>query len=342
VRDSSGRSIWRSAYRLALTAAKAIAIVIAIVLLAAVAYEHIAAWRDSRVLKQVGRSVDIGGRSLNIHCIGDGSPTVVFVSARVAPGYVWTPVQRGVAAFTRACWYDRADLGWSDYGPAPVTGESAARDLHLLVEHAGIARPIVLAGHSFGGYVIRMFNDLYPGEVSGMVFVDSAHEDAGKVRGIPHRERPPIPDSVIRGLSTVGARLGVMRFMAADPGPPPKHWTAEEWDVLARLRRQRNVFVADGNMAPERVISDRVRSAGGLEDMPLIVLTQGNPQAVEASVLEGWAALQRQLAQRSRRGRHVLVPESGHGIPQEAPDAVVGAVRDIVTTVRQDARQSAR
>jgi pimeloyl-ACP methyl ester carboxylesterase len=336
------RSIWRSAYRLALTAAKAIAIVIVVLLLSAAAYEHIAAWRDSRVLTQVGRSVDIGGRTLNIHCIGEGSPTVVFVSARIAPGYVWTPVQRGVSAFTRACWYDRADLGWSDYGPGPVMSETAARDLHQLVEKAGIERPLVLVGHSFGGHVIRLFHHHYPGEVSGMVLVDAAHEDAGKIQGMPHRERPPISDSLIYGLSVAGGRLGAMRFMVGDPGPPPKHWTAAEWDVLWRLRRQRNIFVADGNMAPGRVSDDLVRSAGGLEDMPLIVLTQGNPRAVEASVLEGWAALQRQLAQRSRRGRHVLVPESGHGIPQEAPDAVVDAVRDIVTTVRQDARQSAR
>jgi hypothetical protein len=32
----------------------------------------------------------------------------------------------------------------------------------------------------------------------------------------------------------------------------------------------------------------------------------------------------------------VLVPNSGHGIPVEAPDAVISAVREIVTTVRDD------
>jgi pimeloyl-ACP methyl ester carboxylesterase len=335
------RSIWRSAYRLALKTVKAMVIVIAVLLLCAATYEHVAAWRDRGVLKQIGRSVDIGGRSLNIHCIGEGSPTVVFASARIAPGYVWTPTQRGVSAITRACWYDRADLGWSDYGPAPVTSESAARELHQLVEKAGIERPLVLVGHSFGGHVIRIYHHLYPGEVAGMVLVDAAHEDAGRIQGMPHRERPRIPDSVIHGLSIVFSRLGAMRFMtAASPGAPPKHWTAEEWDVLWRLRRQRSIFVADGNMAPGRVSDDLVRPAGGLEDMPLLVLTQGKPiqdaQSVEAAVRVGWVDLQRQLAARSRRGRQVLVLESDHGIPVEAPDAVIGAVREIVTTVRRD------
>jgi hypothetical protein len=79
--------------------AKVIAVVVAAAVLAAVAYEQIGAWRDSRVLRQIGRSVDIGGRTLNIHCAGEGTPTVVFVSGRTGLGYTWTPTQRGVSAF---------------------------------------------------------------------------------------------------------------------------------------------------------------------------------------------------------------------------------------------------
>jgi pimeloyl-ACP methyl ester carboxylesterase len=301
-------------------------------------YEHVGAWRDARVLKQIGRSVDIGGRSLNIHCAGDGSPTVVFVSGRTAPGYIWTPTQRGVSAFSRACWYDRADIGWSDSGPDPAWGDAAARDLHSLVRNAGLVTPLVLVGASFGGYVIRLYHQAYPGEVAGMVFADTALEDAGLIPGMPHRNPPPIPRAVIRGLSMVFGRLGMMRFLASDPGPAPAHWTADEWDVLARLQRQRNIALADAQVGPERATADLVRSAGGLEEMPLIVLTQGRPiqdqQSSEAGVRRGWVDLQRQFAERSRHGRQVLVPDSGHGIPVEAPDAVIGAVREIVTGIR--------
>jgi pimeloyl-ACP methyl ester carboxylesterase len=197
---------WRLVRRLAGSVAKVVAIVVALALPTAATYEQIGAWRDSRVLKQTGRSVDIGGRTLNIHCTGEGSPTVIFVSGRTAPGYVWTPAQRGVSAFTCSCWYDRADLGWSDSGPDPAWGDAAARDLHRLVQNAGLKPPFVLVGHSFGGYVIRLYHHAYPGEASGMVFVDAAHEDAGTIQGMPHRERPPIPRSVIRGVSIVLGR----------------------------------------------------------------------------------------------------------------------------------------
>jgi pimeloyl-ACP methyl ester carboxylesterase len=322
----SQRPRWRRALRVVGRIGRWAAAALAVAVLAAAAGEHIAAWRDARILRQVGRSVDIGGRRLNVHCLGHGSPTVVFVSGSVAPGYVWTPVQRGVSAVTRACWYDRADIGWSDAGPDPAWGEQAAQDLHALVEQAPLERPLVLVGHSFGGYVIRLYHHAHPGEVSGMVFVDAAMEDAGRIRDMPHRDPPKLPRWAIHGLSTVFGRLGMMRLLAADPGPPLAGWTQGEWDVLARLRRQRNVLLADAHVGPERATAAQVRAAGGLEDTPMLVLTQGQGPG-------GWIALQREFAQRSRRGRQVVVAESGHGIPMEAPHAVVEAVREIVKVV---------
>jgi pimeloyl-ACP methyl ester carboxylesterase len=335
------RGAWRLARRLSGLVAKVVAVVVAAAVLAAAAYEQIGAWRDSRVLKQIGRSVDIGGRTLNIHCTGQGTPTVVFVSGRTGLGYTWTPTQRGVSAFTRSCWYDRADVGWSDPGPDPAWGDAAARDLHQLVNNAGLERPLVLVGHSFGGYIVRLYHHAYRGEVSGMVFSDAALEDAGTIQGMPHRERPPLPRSIIRALSIVFGRLGTMRFLRPNPGPPPRHWSTEEWDILARLSRQRKVLLADAKVGPGYATDDLVRSTGGLEEMPLIVLTQGNqssPSSASPGVLRGWVDLQRRFAERSRRGRQVVVPDSGHGMPVEAPDAIITAVREIVTAVRNESR----
>jgi pimeloyl-ACP methyl ester carboxylesterase len=319
--------------RLVAAAGKLTGLMVLLVIACGAAFERVAAWRDARVLAQVGQSVDVGGRTLNIHCIGEGSPTVVFESGRIAPGYVWTPTQRGVAAFTRACWRDRAGVGWSDPGPDPSWGDSAARDLHQLLENAHIAPPYVMVGASFGGYVIRLYNAAYPGEVAGMVFADAAQEDAGTIEGIPHKERPPLPRWVIRSLSIGLGQLGMMRMLSRDSGPPPEHWSAEEWDVLTRLRRQRKVLLADAQVGPEKATADLVRGTGGLEDMPMIVLSQGRMPADPAAVLEGWIGLQQRLAQRSRRGRLVVVNDSGHGIPVEAPDAVIEAVKEIVMEV---------
>ena len=314
---------------------KVAALLVLLVSFAAFLYERVGAWRDARVLTQVGKSIDVGGRSLNIFCSGTGSPTVIFEAGRDAPGYIWTPVERGVSGFTRACWYDRATVGWSDTGPDPGWGDAAARDLHVLLQHAGITPPLVLVGHSFGGYIIRFYNHFYPGEVVGMVFVDSALEDAGTVPGMPHKNPPPLPRVVINGLSVILGNLGMMRFMAAAPGPPPAGWRAGEWDVLRRLQRQRKVLLADAHQGPEGATADRVRGLGGLDEMPMIVLTHGRP--IDAQFKGGWVDLQRRFSETSHQSRQVLVA-TGHGIPLDAPGTVIAAVEEIVRTTRSPHR----
>ena len=103
---------------------------------------------------QIGRSVDIGGRSLNIHCSGDGSPTVVMENAL---GYRWMPIQREVTKFTRACWYKQAGYGWSDPGPKPCTSAAVASDLQALLRAAAVPPPYVLVGASGDGFPVRVF-----------------------------------------------------------------------------------------------------------------------------------------------------------------------------------------
>ena len=99
---------------------------------------------------------------------------MVFESSGNDPGYDWVLVQPKVATFTRGCWYDRAGVGWSDPPPKPQTSTAVANDLHELLKRAGIPPPYVLVGQSIGGEYARVFTAKYPGEVAGLVLVDSA------------------------------------------------------------------------------------------------------------------------------------------------------------------------
>lgn len=85
-----------------------------------------------------GQLVDIGGRKLHLYCTGQGSPAVI-LEAGLALGMVtWRHVQSEVAVTTRVCSYDRAGYGWSDPGPLPRSASHIARELHVLLEKAGI------------------------------------------------------------------------------------------------------------------------------------------------------------------------------------------------------------
>src|SRR6266542_5869269 len=86
-------------------------------------YQFIGARRCARKYPAPGMMVNIGGRHLHVVCAGTGSPAVLFESGIAASSLSWTRVMPDVAAFTRACAYDRAGLAWSDAPRHPRTLE---------------------------------------------------------------------------------------------------------------------------------------------------------------------------------------------------------------------------
>jgi hypothetical protein len=87
-------------------ALKTLTVLIALALVAGIIYEQIGRKCDRVRFRQIGRSVDIGGRGLNIFCSGAGAPPVIFESGGPSPGLEWEPFQTEVSKFTQACWYD--------------------------------------------------------------------------------------------------------------------------------------------------------------------------------------------------------------------------------------------
>ena len=300
-------------------------------------YEKAGEWRDRTRLPRIGRSVDIGGRSLNIYCSGEGSPTVILESNWGMPGYSWVLIQREIAKFTRACWYAPAGYGWSDPGPFPNRSDAVARDLHKLLTNGRIAPPYVLAGYSLGGFHVRVYRGFYPDEVAGMVLVDPMNEDM-TIHIHNHIElfRP----AVVRMFQVMGT-LGWFRLIAPEPGPPPRGFTADQWSTIAGLRSQAKAVAAMPKEPPLWVNGELARASGGFGNLPLIVLSAGVAGQAEDPKLEDQELkleLHAKLAQRSSRGTQIVVSSSGHAMPYEAPEAVIDAVQEVVGEARAGAK----
>jgi hypothetical protein len=129
----------------------------------------------------------------------------------------------------------------------------------------------------------------------------------------------------------------------------PRGMTQDQALYLQFLSNQPKSFVASGSEACNwEESAAEARVAGNLGDPPLIVLTAGqgfvpeDPTAAReaAAFHEVWVhELQPQLARLSTRGRQVIVESSGHGMQYEAPDAVIGAVHEVVIQIRREQRK---
>ncbi len=144
----------------------------ALVSLCAMSAPAAAATGDT-VYTHQGTIVSVAGRGINFYCEGaPNGPTVIFDAGFEDWSPAWAIVQPRIAKVARACAYDRPGSGFSDPGLMPRTSVRIAEDLHAALHAGNIPGPYVLVGHSFGGYNIRTFLDLYPNEVGGMVIVD--------------------------------------------------------------------------------------------------------------------------------------------------------------------------
>ncbi len=159
-----------------------------------------------------GRLVDVGGFKLHVNCAGEGSPAVVLDAALGGSSISWSLVQPDVAADTRVCSYDRAGFGWSEAGPMPRTASRIAGELHVLLDRAGVPPPFVLVGHSFGGFVMRIFAGRYRSDVAGLVLVDPAHP-ADWMTPSPKEQLKIERGRQLCRHGTAAARMGIARVV---------------------------------------------------------------------------------------------------------------------------------
>jgi pimeloyl-ACP methyl ester carboxylesterase len=146
-------------------------------LVAGAIYQAIATELAERAYPPPGEMVDVGGHSLHINCVGQGSPSVVLDGGSGEMSAQWVRVQQQVSGTTRVCAYDRAGMGWSETGPEPRDAKQISSELHALLEGADIEGPYVLVSHSFGGLYMQTYAARYPDEVAGVALVDSSQPD---------------------------------------------------------------------------------------------------------------------------------------------------------------------
>ena len=127
-----------------------------------------------------GQLVDVGGWHLHLYCTGEAKssqPTVVLEAGTGDFSVEWSLVQPKLAAFVRVCSYDRAGTGWSGLGPHPRTMHQIVYELHVLLEKAGVRPPYVLVGHSYGGWLVRLYVSQYRSDVAGMILVEGGFDN---------------------------------------------------------------------------------------------------------------------------------------------------------------------
>lgn len=324
--------------------------ILALLLLSSSLYQRIALASSRTQYPAPGELVDVAGHLMHLHCLGSGSPTVVIDAGNGSFSIEWVPIQEQLSQVAQVCTYDRAGYGWSEPGPQPRDGAQVVAELQALLQAAGETGPYVLVGHSLGGVHVRLFAAQYPQEVVGMVLVDTA--------------APLVisPDYELQMRSSIGfyqvmnllTQTGILRLLGPLGGEGAMPETArklpptlqETYLNLLLDPAQYTTAIAEMQALPQTFEQANQSLPAGkhpLGDIPLIVLTAGQMAAPGSTPFDTQLmavpaeqiAAQGELAKLSPQGEQRLVAQSGHLVHLDAPEAVIQAIRDIITSIER-------
>ncbi|WP_273854183.1 alpha/beta fold hydrolase [Guptibacillus spartinae] len=126
-----------------------------------------------------GQKINVEGTELYYEYIdmSDSSPTVVFESGYGWALDNWQSIRKEVSTFANVFFYDREGIGKSNNSHKPKHSLQIVENLRNLLKAADIKPPYILVGHSFGGVNVRLYASRYSEEVTGLILIDSVHED---------------------------------------------------------------------------------------------------------------------------------------------------------------------
>jgi pimeloyl-ACP methyl ester carboxylesterase len=303
-------------------------------------FQHVSSARDFRAYIPPGVFVEVSGYKMHLYCDGprESTPAVILESGLNDSWLSWFKVQPPIAKFARVCSYDRAGVGWSDAQPGEPDSQTISLRLHSLLRNAGIKPPYILVGHSSAGLHVRVFQKMYPAEVSGIVLLDASHPD----------EMNRMPPQIAVGRSKRRFKFELLKLtmpfgiprLTGRCGDGPA-----EIKNLLRTAQCRRLWMetqeAEFDAFDKSV--DESRAAASLGSLPLMVLSHdpkigGRPGVLPADIAErseiAWARMQEELSRLSTSGSHIVAQGSAHYIQFDRPDLVVDAVHFVVDASR--------
>ncbi len=302
---------------------RAVSLLAGLCLLGALVAAAAAQANGSSVLaRHPGRMVDIGTHALHLDCRGTGMPVVVLESGIGGFSLEWHAVRQALAGQARVCAYDRAGYGWSEPGPMPRTARRSAAELAMLLAAAGERPPYLLAGHSYGGLIVREFAARWPEKVAGIALLDAAAPEQ-------FTRLPPgaLPRAYLAALAG-GGRVFSMPRPAAGFAPSMRTLGLQ----LMMLPKARHAYQAE--------MRDFERSARALVDAgkrtlraPLVVISRARAEFDERAGGERaeqvWQEMQAGMRRLSARADHWIAAGAGHQVHADRPDLVAHALREL-------------
>lgn len=293
-----------------------------------------------------GKLVEVNGYKLHLIVAGEDGPAVVMFHGAGDIGLIWNLVLPEVGKFGRAVAVDQSGEGWSEHGHA-IHMWQQAYDTHQALANAGIKGPYILVGHSLGGLLTRVYANMYPDEVAGVILVDATHPDVvlriyqdGKPSWKRMKETSRNREIPVLVTSTLAKQPELTSFQGRrDFGDRLAGFSKSDQERFQWIYNERPFKYVKGRSSYEgetmQLISENADDYS-FGSKPLFVISKGIWTDKEGD--ENWSnealrleskKLQRELLSLSTNSKQIIAEKSGHQIHIDEPELVVAAIREM-------------
>jgi pimeloyl-ACP methyl ester carboxylesterase len=288
-----------------------------------------------------GEFYSVSGRQMHMSCSGAGSPTVVIEAGASATWLAWQGVQAQLSKSTRVCTYDRAGHGWSEPRPGPRDAETIVRELHTLLDQAGVQRPLILAGHSAGGFYVREYAREFPAEVAGAVFIDSSSpkqiDEIPGWRAEYEQEKRDEPRQLLRDKLSVWSGWERLMGRCQDTPSEELQYLAGQYNAL--MCRPAYVGGDDVELMDFERTSKQAARLTSFGHIPVLVISrdtksQSDQTSNEIAENDVWNKEQEELKSLSPLSWRVIARGAGHSVQHDRLDLVTGQMSILVAYLR--------
>ena len=199
-------------------------------------------------------------------------------------------------------------VGPDPAGPRPLSIEQLADDVVELLDSLHIAEPAVIAGVSMGGYVAQQVAVRHPDRVKSLVLIDTKFAaDTPEARA----GRADLAARVGRVGQRILAEAMIPNLLAASPAARDRPGRAEVENLLHEMITRQPVATIQAALA---ALAERPDMTAAMQQchLPVLLICGAEDTITPPAVME---AMEQLLPQ----GRLLVVPETGHLVPLEAP-----------------------
>lgn len=316
-------------------------------------YQSLGERRDARRFPPPGKLAEVDGQTLHYLDTGSGEPVVVLEAGITASSVSWARVVPRIARHARVIRYDRGGLAWSGPAGHARVASRLIFELRGLLNVIGVNRPVILVGHSYGGLLCLLFACRYREQVAGVVLVDPVPRtdwvplSEAQERRLGHGIRLALRGALLAKLGVVRLALALMmrgarRFPKAIASTTSGRASSAIERLIGEVRKlPKDLWPAvQAHWCTPKPFLSMASHFENLPDSIAEYLGETYPPHVPLTVLSAESspvdAMDEHVSdsQCSLVGTHRVVPDSGHWIHLDQPDAVADAILDMVQFLR--------